>query len=163
MKTQMGEYVVGAYLKLVLGCDVVDYNVRPPGGGLQGLAEFDVVGLKFGERIAFVCEVTTHLDGINYGNNQKTVERIRHKFERQQWYAETCLTSFESVRFMFWSPVVPRGYLTRELSKLDGLEFIINEKYKTCVGELGELARETTRDVGNPFFRALQILGHLRH
>ena len=97
MKTQMGEYVVGAYLKLVLGFDVVDYNVRPPGGGLQGLAEFDVVGLKFGERVAFVCEVTTHLDGINYGNNQKTVERIRRKFERQQLYAETCLTQGCSV------------------------------------------------------------------
>ena len=30
MKTEMGEYIVGAYLKLVEGCDVVDYNVRPP-------------------------------------------------------------------------------------------------------------------------------------
>lgn len=28
--TEMGEYVVGAYLKLVEGCDVVDYNVRMP-------------------------------------------------------------------------------------------------------------------------------------
>ena len=162
MKTQMGEYVVGAYLKLILGCDVVDYNVRPPGGGLQGLAEFDVVGLKFGGKEAFVCEVTTHLDGLKYGNNQETIERIQRKYERQQQYARTCLTSFENVHFMFWSPVVPRGYLTRELSKLDGLDIIINEEYKARVGKLRELARETTRDVGNPFFRALQILEHLR-
>lgn len=27
----MGEYLVGAYLKLVEGCDVVDYGVRTPG------------------------------------------------------------------------------------------------------------------------------------
>ena len=26
MATEMGEDIVGAYLKLVLGCDVVDYN-----------------------------------------------------------------------------------------------------------------------------------------
>lgn len=95
MKTQMGEYVVGAYLKRILECDVVDYNVRPPGGGLEGLAEFDVVGLKFGERSAYICEVTTHLDGLQYGNNQTTIERIREKFERQRWYAQTCLSSFE--------------------------------------------------------------------
>jgi hypothetical protein len=39
MATEMGEYIVGAYLKLVLGCDVVDYNTRPPGGGVTGLNE----------------------------------------------------------------------------------------------------------------------------
>ena len=26
MATEMGEYIVGAYLKLILGCDVLDYN-----------------------------------------------------------------------------------------------------------------------------------------
>jgi hypothetical protein len=41
MRTEVGEYVVGAWLKIGLGCDVVDYNVRPPGGGLNGLGELD--------------------------------------------------------------------------------------------------------------------------
>ena len=51
MKTEIGELIVGAYLKQRLGCDVVDYNVRPPSGGLAGLAEFDVIGLeKMGSR-----------------------------------------------------------------------------------------------------------------
>jgi len=162
MKTQMGEYVVGAYLKQILECDVVDYNVRPPGGGLEGLAEFDVVGLKFSERSGYVCEVTTHLDGLNYGNNQTTIKRVREKLGRQRWYAETCLSNFERIHFMFWSPVVPRGYLTRELSKTEGLELRINEGYEACIEELKEEARRTTRDVGNPFFRVLQILEHLR-
>ena len=40
-------YIVGAYLKLIEGCDVIDYNVRPPGGGMAGLSELDVVGLDF--------------------------------------------------------------------------------------------------------------------
>ena len=39
--------MVGAYLKLILGCGVVDYNARPPGGGLTELGELDVVGLEF--------------------------------------------------------------------------------------------------------------------
>ena len=32
MLTDIGEFVVGGYLQLILDCDVVDYNVRPPGG-----------------------------------------------------------------------------------------------------------------------------------
>lgn len=47
MATEMGEYLVGAYLKLVEGCDFVDYNVRVPGGGMAGLNELDVVGIHF--------------------------------------------------------------------------------------------------------------------
>jgi hypothetical protein len=69
MKTEMGEYVVGAYLKQVLKCDFVDYNVRPPCGGIEGLAEFDVVGLRFSDSTAYICEVTTHLGGLLYGTS----------------------------------------------------------------------------------------------
>ena len=80
MAAEMGELVVGAYLKEVLGCDFVDYNVRPPGGGLAGQHELDVLGLHFGDGIAFLCEVATHLDGLNYGSgNQDTLQRIADK------------------------------------------------------------------------------------
>ena len=161
MKTTMGEYVVGAYLKQRLKCDVVDYNVRPPDGGLEGLAEFDVVGLKFSDRLAYICEVVTHLDGINYGNNRKTIERIRKKHERQRWYAKEYLPDFTPI-FMLWSPVVPKGYLTQHLQTIQSLELFINERYKACVDELRKDAKRTTRDTGNPFLRALQILEHLR-
>ena len=34
MKPEIGEQIVGAYLKLVKKCDVVDYNVRLQGGGV---------------------------------------------------------------------------------------------------------------------------------
>jgi hypothetical protein len=68
MATEMGEYLVGAYLKLVLGCGVVDYNARPPGGGLMGLGELDVIGLDFANERAYLCEVTTHLDGVQIGS-----------------------------------------------------------------------------------------------
>lgn len=29
MITDVGEYIVGAYLKVIEGCDVIDYNARP--------------------------------------------------------------------------------------------------------------------------------------
>jgi len=106
--------------------------------------------------------VITHLDGINYGNNQTTVQKIKEKFERQQRYAQTDLVGFKNIHFMLWAPVVPRGYLTRELARIEGLELQINEEYEKCVDELRREARSTTRDTGNPFFRALQILERLR-
>ena len=162
MTTEMGEYVAGAWLREVAGCDFVNYGVRPPGGGLAGLAEFDLVGFHFGERTAYLCEVTTHLDGLNYGSYQLTLERITKKCERQRDYARRYLAVFASHRFMFWSPRVPVGRLTDHLCGIDGLELVINGEYRKRVGELRELARDTTRDTGNPFFRALQILGHLR-
>ena len=33
MATEIGEYIVGAFLKFERGCGVVDYNARPPGSG----------------------------------------------------------------------------------------------------------------------------------
>ncbi|MEE8203558.1 MAG: hypothetical protein V3R74_07350 [Alphaproteobacteria bacterium] len=143
-------------------CDFVQYNVRPPGGGLAGLAEFDVVGFDFGKRTVYLAEVSTHLDGLNYGSYQKTLDRITRKFERQRDYARQHLADFSRHRFMFWSPRVAVGFLTDHLSEIDGLELVINGAYSKRVDELRELARNTTRDTGNPFFRSLQILARLR-
>ena len=162
MKTEVGEYIVGAYLKIIKECDFVDYNVRPPGGGLEGLNELDVVGLDFKNKIAYLCEVTTHIIGLLYKDNRTTVERIKTKYERQKEYANKQLLDFSNRHFMFWSPVVPKGYITSELEKIDGLELVINRKYTQCIDELKEKAKKKTNDEGNPFFRMLQILEHLR-
>src|SRR5882724_238498 len=150
MPTEMGEYVVGAYLKLEECCDFVDYNVRPPGGGLAGLAELDVVGLNFKSETAYLCEVTTHIRGLLYGGNAESVKRIESKYLRQRQYAEQYLANFAKHRFMFWSPVVPRGYLTENLGRLDGLELMINGRYRECVDQLRARARAEAQDTGNP-------------
>ena len=114
MAIEMGESLVGAYLKLVEGCDFVDYGVRTPGGGVAGLNELNVVGIKFAENKAFLCEVTTHVRGLLYGDNQETVQRIERKHENQRRYADTHLKNFDP-QFTFWSPYVPKGYLTTKL------------------------------------------------
>ncbi len=162
MKTEIGEYIVGAYLKEILGCDFVDYNVRPPGGGLEGLGELDVIGLDLGNRTAYLCEVTTHIRGLLYKSNQDSVERVRKKHLRQRKYARKHLQDFDTIHCMFWSPVVPHGYLTENLAKIEGLELTINAQYKACVDELRAKARTATHDTGNVFFRTLQILERLR-
>lgn len=161
MLTDIGEYIVGAYLQLRLDCDVVDYNVRPPGGGLPGLEELDVVGLNLKTRTAYLCEVTTHIRGLQYGVQRATIERVRKKYHRQQQYGAKYLSDF-SREHMFWSPVVPTGFLTDSLSELAGLQCVINGEYKRRIGELQALAADTTHDARNPVFRMLQILAHLR-
>lgn len=160
----MGEYVVGAYLKLKLSCDFIGYNTRPPESGLAGLAEIDVVGLNFSNHSAYLCEVATHLDGLDYGSNYEgSAKKIREKFERLKGYGKNNLTEFRTIKYMFWCPRVPRGKLLDMLKEVekDGLELILNTEFKQRVNELREEARKTTRDIGNPFFRALQILEHL--
>src|SRR6266849_4060802 len=162
MRTEPGEFLVGAYLKLVEECDVVDYNVRIPGGGLEGLGELDVVGLNFKAKTAFVCEVTTHILGLLYKNNAESVARVRRKHLRQRRYAKRFLKSFDTHKFMFWSPVVPVGYLTTHLNKIDGLDVVINGRYKGCIDKLRLLAKKHAHETQNPSFRVLQILEHLR-
>ena len=162
MNTEMGEYIVGAWLQVIAECDVVDYNVRPPGGGMEGLGELDVVGLNFKTDTIYFCEVTTHIRGLLYKNNAESVARVRRKHERQKAYAARYSDNFKNHRFMFWSPYVPRGALTHGLSEIEGLELIINGAYASRVAALRVEAARTTHDARNPVFRLLQILEHMK-
>ncbi|WP_211109642.1 hypothetical protein [Azospirillum oleiclasticum] len=136
----------------------MDYNVRPPGGGLEGLGELDVVGYDFRNGRAFLCEVTTHIKGLQIGTYESTVRKITEKHARQRAYAASHLQRFDEIRFQFWSPRVPKGYLTERLSRIDGLELVINGQYRECVERLRLRAKVETQDAVNPFFRVLQIL-----
>jgi hypothetical protein len=162
MSTEMGEYAVGAYLRLCEKCDVIDYNARSPTTGLDGLSEIDVIGLRFSDSTAFICEVATHLDGLNYGSYGRTHERILDKLDRQREYASIVLKAFKIRKFMLWSPRVPVGTLDIALATIDGLELKINGEYTKCINRLRNLAKLSTKDCGNPFFRALQLIEHLR-
>ncbi|TKJ42364.1 hypothetical protein CEE37_01405 [candidate division LCP-89 bacterium B3_LCP] len=158
MTTEIGEYIVGAYLQLIKDCDVVDYNVRPPERGLKGLNEFDVLGFNFKENIVYLCEVKTHITGLHY----KHCEKIKSKYNSQREYARKYLNTFDEHIYMFWSPVVPEGRLTKELRNIRGLELKINDIYTNCINQLAQVAKSRNIDIGNPFFRSLQIIQHLR-
>ncbi len=161
MNAKMGEYPVGAYLEVVEGCEFVDFNVRPPGGGMQSLAELDVVGFDFQSRRAYLCEVVTHILGLGYGNYDNSVSTIVKKFKRQEQYARERLAYFNEKKYMLWSPVVPKG-LAAKLRQIEGLELVINEDYADRMDKLREEAARITSNLGNPAFRVLQILEHMR-
>ncbi len=161
MDTTMGEYAVGAYLMLRLNCDIITYNVRFPERGQYAKGELDVVGLNFKTNTAYLCEVSTHIIRLGIGDYETSVRKIREKHERQQEYAQKYLTHFTTVRCMYWAPRVPKG-LVNLLQEIEGLELIFNDQYTKSVEELRERARNTTKKIGNPFFRVLQILEHLK-
>lgn len=163
IKTEIGEYIIGAYLKLILKCDVVDYNVKIVSGGLKGLSELDVIGLNFEENKAYLCEVTTHLNGLAIGSNAKdTIKKITEKHAHQIAYGDEFLGKFKNKEYRYFSPRVPVGKITEGLKKIETLEVIVNEDYTKVIRELEELAKEKTNDVGNPFFRMLQIMNQLK-
>jgi len=163
MHTDIGEYIVGAYLAIIKGCPFIQYNVRAPGGGLPGLNELDVVGLDVDTGTAYLCEVAIHLDGLNYGaGNTETIARIAKKHAWQRHYATAHLAAFPHRRYMLWAPVVPVGALTAGLGALADLELIINGDYTARIDALCAIARQSTANYNNPFFPTLQILAHLK-
>jgi hypothetical protein len=161
MATEMGEYLVGAYLKFELGCDVVDYNVRSPDHGLLGLNELDVIGFDFKHRQVYLCEVTTHLKGLLVGKESvATLSKIQSKHLWQRNYAKNYLENF-SPTFMFWSPIVARG-VAAELGKIDSLKLFINSRYTSAIEKLRDRAKNWKGEANNPAFRVLQIIEGLR-
>lgn len=160
----VGEYIVGAYLKLILECDFIDYNVRPPGGKLKGLNELDVMGLDFKRKTAYLCEVTTHITGLLIRDRKTTIDKVTQKYHRMEEYANEYLASFplRKRHFMYWSPCVPKGIILDGLRAINGLELAVNSRYAEYYEELRKLARNETYASGNPFFRMLQIQEHLR-
>jgi len=163
MKTEIGEYVVGAYLKLILNCDVVDYNVRDRSGTrLQALGELDVIGLRFSDKTAYICEATTHITGMLIGTADNTVKKVAEKHTRQQQYARQNLKDFTQHYFMLWSPRVTSAKILRGFATINSLQFVINEDYTAKVDELVAYASKNAGDTNNPFMRSLQLLAALK-
>lgn len=134
----------------------MQYNVRLPGGGLEGLPELDVVGLNLKSRVAYVCEVTTHLHGMC----PKSAVKIIDKHKQQREYAAKLLGGF-GIHYMLWSPLVFPKQLAL-LQQIEGLELVVNKDFSNAVNELREIARKTKHDTCNPFMRIVQILEHLK-
>lgn len=161
---EMGENLVGCYLKLVLGCEIVVYNQR-----ISRQGEVDVMGIDLDKKIIYLCEVTTHILGVGYGKSyQDSIKKIRNKFTRDIKYSKNILKEFKKV-FMYWAPNVSSGivkllesYKKELLKKNIDFRLVINKEYSEYVGQLEKLARKDAQNRGEPFYRALQILGHLR-
>jgi len=170
----IGEEIVGAYLKMCRDCDFVDYNVHTR--DQQG--EIDVIGIDLTTSVAYICEVATHIRGLQYnrqGPDGKRVvdnfERLYKKFKKDIQYARKYLRQFTH-SYEFWSPVVrkakpgakanPVGDLERLVTTLHDEEevtvaLVINTEYGQRMDDLRRKASEITRDVPIGVFRFLQI------
>ena len=165
----IGESIVGAYMRYIRGCEVVVYNtyLRDQQG------ELDVVALKTGPpRQVWLCEVTTHIGGMLYpgpAGSDGTPRKLCDKIQRAREFATVTFPD-EQLRFEIWSPYVPVGKLTQAFASLEAeaeqldmdLAFIINEEYTNRLGELVNHARSNSSATAEPAYRMLQVLTHLR-
>lgn len=165
MAEDIGESLVGAYLRYVRGCEFILFNTFLPGE--QG--EIDVIGMKTGERrTVYFAEVTTHLGGMTYGGTQKTIDKVRDKLTRAQRFAEDRFPQYEAY-FEIWSPRVAKGTVTTAFARMAAefprpgrLSFVINESYGDRLRELIAVARSNEKATSDPGFRMLQLLARVK-
>lgn len=166
----LGERLVGDYLRYIKGCDFVDFNVYTK--RTQG--EIDVIGVNLTDRKAYICEVVTHLTtGIQYVKNARpdTSERLIKKFLKDIQYGAEAFQDFD-VSYMLWSPVVRQSSgklqynqfahlkrVEREVRTLTGITvtMVINHAYVAAIDELRDFAKTETKELKSPVMRFLQI------
>lgn len=160
--TDVGEDLVGAYLRYVQGCEVVSFNVRT---GI-GQGEIDVVGLVLDGGVikhAYLCEVSTHTSGLG-GYRGDPVGKLGAKLEAVAEYADRVLPGVDRT-VEFWSPVVsPKlaGQLETLAARESGLTVVINDEYANRIRALAGQARATKAFSDQPSFRLLQILTRVK-
>lgn len=162
---ELGESLVGAYMRYIECCTMVLYNNYL--AAEQG--EVDVVAVKpqrAGEpRIVYFCEVTTHVGGMG----TKMVKKVPSKLERARAFAEVLFPD-EERRFQWWSPYVRVGAATTQFAQLQtdwadqglSLEFVVNEEYTRRITQLIEHARKNPSPTRESAYRMLQIVTRLR-
>lgn len=167
----VGEEIVGAYLRYAKKCDFVTYNSLFPDE--QG--ELDVLGIHLATNSVYICEVAVHVRGLNYvvAGRSATPEKIRDKFQRDSKYVKKIFPGRNYI-YMLWSPVVSRGErlksLEAELNLLQkkhgiAVELVFNEAFHLALEELREIAKETTYEFQESVMRLIQIqeVAHKRH
>ncbi|ANH38347.1 hypothetical protein I601_1917 [Nocardioides dokdonensis FR1436] len=156
----MGESIAGAYLRHVEKCQSITFNTFLPDA--QG--EIDVIGVRLGEQIdVFVAEVAIHLEGLQYGTYDFTTKKVRTKMASARRYAER-LYPTANLHLEFWSPIVPSGLVERIEQHAASEEFtlVANKEFTGRVQSLVDLASKHTKTTGEPAYRMLQLLTHLR-
>lgn len=165
-----GEEIVGEYLKIILGCDFVEYNLYTP--DIQG--EIDVVGINAKDNIVYVCEVATHLvTGLQYVKNRQpdNVDRFVKKLRKNIEYANKYFADYQK-HFMLWTPIVKnqgpnaKHNQLRDISDIQELflkeydvaiEPIINHEYAKCLEQLRVYAAKETKELKSPILRLMQV------
>lgn len=169
MKT-VSEEICGDYLKEILHCDFVEYNIRTT--LTQG--EIDVVGIRLSDKTIYLCEVAAHINGLGYSKNGKPddYDRFRKKFQKNIQYAENKLSDFKNINLMIWSPIVKisgkkaKYCVYKELIRLKediyketniDINLVINEHFESKLNELRLIASKQTTNFSSRIMRYFQI------
>ena len=165
----VGEEICGEYLRNILNCDFVSYNIVNP--DIQG--EIDVFGIKLITEEVYICEVATHTGGLQYVKNKRPDDfnRFSEKFRKDISYAKKYFSEYTVVP-MLWSPIVkisnPKAkYNTcNELQRLKqtikekyslDLRLVINESFFEALNKLKEYTAKQTAEFNSPVMRIFQI------
>lgn len=155
----IGEDLVGAYLRQVAQWDLIAFNTRTG----KGQGEIDVIGVRLargGPSQVWFCEASTHTSGLGgYGGDP--VKKLTTKLRSVRDHAKDVFPGVQH-HVEFWSPRVRPGVLPglEALREEDGVTLVVNDVYATRVGELVGAARTTSSYSDHPSFRMLQILTH---
>ncbi len=169
MKT-VSEEICGDYLKEVLQCDFVEYNIRTT--LTQG--EIDVIGVRLSDRTVYLCEVAAHIDGLGYSKNgvPDDYNRFKNKFRKSLQYAENKLPDFNNINLMIWSPIVKisgdkaKYCVYKELKRLQedifketkiNIDLVINQHFEYKLNELRKVASKQTTNFSSRIMRYFQI------
>lgn len=171
MAHNIGEEIAGTYLKTILNCEFVEYNLYT--NDVQG--EIDVVGVNNVDKKVYVCEVAVHLTtGLQYTKNGRpnNTNKLIDKFEKDIDYANKRFDKSYKKIFMFWSPIVKNQKVGTSNNQLESivkvkehlknklgvnLELIVNEDFKKCLSELRKYSGEQTEELRTPILRFMQI------
>ena len=171
----IGEEICGSYLKYEKLCDFVDYNINTTATCGQG--EIDVIGINQSDKVVYVCEVAVHIaTGLQYTKDGKpnVYTKVLEKFKRDILFVQKKFPKEYRIVPMCWSAIVKetssnpaltelgkvRNELKSRYPKIDDLQLIINEQWKTSV----EILRKKAGSISHELFgvmRVFQIEEHL--
>ncbi|MDI9350132.1 MAG: hypothetical protein QM537_09055 [Candidatus Symbiobacter sp.] len=183
----IGETLVGDYLKVILGCDFVAFNLNTKDTRVVEMemddadgqnnkvqqGEIDVVGINTTKKEVYLCEVAIHLEtGLQYVKDKRpnNVNKLVDKFIKDIDYAE----NFEGYtkNFMLWTPIVKNSRegaknnqanniaeIKQQIKEKKGIEIIVicNQDFQKCLKELRDYAASKTEALNSPVLRYLQI------
>jgi hypothetical protein len=162
----LGEEICGLYLQFIKECDFVKYNIKP--GKKQ--EEIDVIAIDLNRKIIYVCEVATHIKGLNYGSGEKDAvyNKIITKFLAASEYSSTSYKNYQ-LEFMLWAPKISKDKYSNKYkqihdamdtllskNKID-VKLIVNEKYAENLSLLKNYARSKTSKFESGVMRLYQI------
>lgn len=165
-----GEELVSSYLRYILGCEFIQKNLYT----VDTQGEIDVIGINLKEKSVYICEVAIHLiTGLQYtkGTTPNNVQKLTEKLSRDIEYANIYFSEYKK-HVMLWSPIVKNGKGSSKHSQvrdIEGIkknifnqygievEFVINERFLSCLQEMRSFARKETSELKCPVMRFMQI------